>query len=253
MNNPNEIINKLQLLFDNILKQINFHDSIQNLKNILDQYYADDIISNMVLSSENITNFIPLIQQNIEKYEKLNELNLIIKSFSDSSFANNYLHPDGLGVMQEEGDKLKLNKNSTILILGSGFYPVTAIYYNRLFKCKCICVDYDPKVVVLSREFISSLNLENDIIIQKGNAINYAIKNIDVIFITTCCVPKNKIFINILNSNSNVLVAFRNPIGLYKIWYPETMHSDYKNFKLIDESKWEKRYPISLKIVSKIL
>jgi len=94
---------------------------------------------------------------------------------------------------QKEVKDLDIVKAKNILHIGCGSYPATAIALAHILEAKIVTLDKNPKVIEYAKNIIRKKNLEEKITIALGNAVEYPIKNFDVIIIGGACYPKQKI------------------------------------------------------------
>jgi len=109
----------------------------------------------------------------------------------------------------KEYDQFGLLKHNKILHIGCGAYPLTEIALANSSSAEVVGIDKNPKAVVLAKEIIRRKNLEKKVTITNGDGINYSADGYDVIIISSCSTPKEKVFENIFkraNKNSIIIV-----------------------------------------------
>jgi len=104
-------------------------------------------------------------------------------------------------------DILKHNK---VLHIGCGAYPLTEIIFSNLSGKKVVGIDKNKKAVMSAREIIRKKNLDNKVTINYGNGINYPVDGFNVIIISSCSMPKEKILENIFKqARKNCIIIVR--------------------------------------------
>lgn len=102
---------------------------------------------------------------------------------------------------------LKYNK---ALHVGCGAYPLTEITLAKLPGKKIIGIDKNLKAVLSARKIIKKKDLDKKISIENENGLNYSVKGFDVIIVSSCSTPKEKILDNIFkNANENSIIIVR--------------------------------------------
>ena len=81
-------------------------------------------------------------------------------------------------------------KNSKVLHIGCGAYPLTGITLAQYLDFSVIGIDKNPKVVGRARKVVERKELQKKIIIEKGNGIDYPVESFDVIIASGCSLPK---------------------------------------------------------------
>ena len=124
------------------------------------------------------------------------------------------------GLLKNESKLAKFNEKTTFVFVGSGPLPLTLIMFAETFKCKCIGIEIQEDVAVLSREVIKKLNLDDKIEIITGDENTLKEIDFDVVMIAAFAEPKEKVFSNvweIVDLNTPVLV--RTYSGMRAILY----------------------------------
>lgn len=87
-----------------------------------------------------------------------------------------------------------------VLHIGCGAYPLTEITLSSIPGRKIVGIDKNLKAVISAREIIRKKNLEKKVVINHGNGVIYPTNGFDLIIISSCSLPKDKILKNILNN-----------------------------------------------------
>ena len=109
----------------------------------------------------------------------------------------------------KEYDQFGLLKYNKILHIGCGAYPLTEITLANSSNIKVVGIDKNPDAVVLAKEIIRRKKLEKKVTIIDGDGINYSADGFDVVIISSCSTPKEKVLENIFkkaNRNSIIIV-----------------------------------------------
>lgn len=109
----------------------------------------------------------------------------------------------------KEYDQFELLKYKKILHIGCGAYPLTEITLANSSNVEVVGIDKNPDAVVLAKYIIRRKKLEEKVTITDGDGINYCADGFDVIIISSCSTPKEKVFENIFkraNKNSIIIV-----------------------------------------------
>lgn len=111
---------------------------------------------------------------------------------------------------KKEYKEFDINKFNKALHIGCGAYPLTELTLAKLKVKKIIGIDKNIKAVESAKKIIKKKNLEKIIKIVHGNGINYPLNDFDVIIVSSCSTPKEKILDNIFkNVNKNCIIIIR--------------------------------------------
>ena len=94
---------------------------------------------------------------------------------------------------EKEYKKFSIQKDSNILHIGCGAYPITAMTLTRMNGAKIVGIDKNPKSVKIARKLILKKNLQDKVTIEQGNGDNYPVDSFDTIIISGCSYPREKI------------------------------------------------------------
>jgi len=128
---------------------------------------------------------------------------------------------------KKEYDQFEILKYNKILHIGCGAYPLTEITLANSSNVEVVGIDKNPEAVVLAKDIIRRKKIYKKVTIKHGDGINYSADNYDVIIISSCSTPKEKVFENIFKrANKNSIIIVR------------TVDSDLNNiFKYINRNK----------------
>lgn len=123
---------------------------------------------------------------------------------------------------KKEYKTFKILKYHKALHIGCGAYPLTEITLSNIPGKEIVGIDKNPKAVASARNIIQNKKLDKKIKIRHGNGINYSVNGFDIIIISSCSTPKEKILENIFkNAKENCIIIVReinstiNPIMNY--------------------------------------
>lgn len=136
-----------------------------------------------------------------------------------------------IGLIENESQLVKFNKDKTFVFLGSGPLPLTLIMFNRVFGCKCIGIEIQEEVAELSRKVLKRLGLEEDIQIVVGD--EKVIENLeyDILMVAALAEPKDRVFANIWEYvDENTPVIYRTYTGMRAILYSPVLDKDTRGF-----------------------
>lgn len=135
-------------------------------------------------------------------------------------------------LIDNESRLANFTKDSTFIFLGSGPLPVTLIMFNKIFNCKCIGVEQDEKVALLSREVLKKLELDDKIQIEIGDENKIRDLDYDIIMIAAFAEPKERVFANIWEIvDEKTAVIYRTYSGMRAILYSPVTEKDTRGFE----------------------
>jgi len=221
------------------------------LAKLIDTHYRDESLSKKILSNFSVKSYLPQIREKLQKYERGFE-KTYVKQFlrNGMHMADKYIAKQ-YGLIQREGKMAAIAKNTNVVHLGSGALPVTAIVINKLYHAPITCIDIDPKAIELSSTFIAKTGLSN-ITVKLADAFSYPLYMFDLVIIT-CSIEKNKeLFLHAGNSGrKNRKILFRDPIGLYKLWYKEHSPNDLQGFTIQASDDHNKQWLAQSTVITK--
>lgn len=216
---------------------------LKKLKHFIDSHYQNSGISNYILNDKTIKKKLPALRKLCLVYEKNLE-----KQYVKACLGRNC---SGLfsyvwayeKFLKAEGALVGLTKSSKIIVLGSGYLPGTALLLAKIFKAKCLCIDHDKQAVANSKKLIKKLSLEKLISIKYGDATKFPLAGFDIIYVTGSCIPKKDIFEHILDEIEDARIIYRNPLGLYNMFYTPSTCDEINRFKVLKNIHHGKGYP----------
>ncbi len=150
-----------------------------------------------------------LFSQSILKGEKMNELR---------DLSNPLFHPylerfDTL--TRNEVALLELTAHDTLLFIGGGVFPISAIQYVKQTGCTVHCIEKLPERAELAKQVVSALGMGDriKIVLAEGQKIDCSPYN--AIVVGVLAIPKKEIIKSILNTaNENVRIICRTTMGV---------------------------------------
>lgn len=234
----NKIVKEILNTAYKVLDKNEGHESLDRL---IYKNYKDDYISNAVLNDPKIkSNFLQL-NVLMQAYERQYEDDFAkeFMNYGDQK-ANEYIERYR-GMVESEGKIAKLQEGDKVIILGGGSLPLTALTYVKAYNACCTCIDIDRQAVKTSKELVKHLKLEKKIDIHYGDAFTYPLQGYDLILVI-CLLPKKRALKYVFEENKRAKVIYRSAIGLYKIWYGETLESELSEYKILQKVNTDKRY-----------
>jgi len=150
------------------------------------------------------------IKNIVEKFEK--------KLYGSLSFFKLYAYPYK-GVVRREVNLAKVCEDDTVLNIGCGALPFTAVYITKITGARVTAIDKDKKALGAAQKITKSLNLEDKITLWYGNAADQVPDNgYSKAFVALQVEPKKEVLNNVLK-NSNPDVVVREPRERFKEIY----------------------------------
>lgn len=135
-------------------------------------------------------------------------------------------------MIQNELDLANVNITSKIAHIGSGPFPMTALYLAQK-GYNVDCYDIDAKAVEDSTAFVANKNLAGNIKIYNVNYKKCNYDEYDLIILSLHIIDKEKIVQDIISSiSSGKKIIFRNPRSILKLFYPVISFDRFKGNKM---------------------
>lgn len=136
-----------------------------------------------------------------------------------------------IGLIENESQLVKFNKDKTFLFIGSGPLPLTLIMFNTVFNCKCIGIEQQEDVAILSRKVLKKLGLDKNIEIIVGDERTIEGIDYDILMVAALAEPKERVFANIWELvDEKTPVIYRTYTGMRAILYSPVMEKDTRGF-----------------------
>ncbi|WP_295722850.1 nicotianamine synthase family protein [uncultured Methanobrevibacter sp.] len=141
-------------------------------------------------------------------------------------FYNRYI-----GLIENESQLAKFNRDKTFVFLGSGPLPLTLIMFNKVFACNCIGIEQNPEVAELSRKVLKRLNFDEEIEIIVGDETTIEKLDYDILMVAALAEPKERVFSNIWEYvDKNTPVIYRTYTGMRALLYSPVLDKDTRGF-----------------------
>lgn len=122
-----------------------------------------------------------------------------------------YEHYIGRQYIIEKNIFLK-NINKKILHIGCGAYPVTAISLAKNSNAQITAIDNNPIIANIAKDVIRKKNnpYNSSINIERGDGATFPVQDFDVIIVSSCSIPKEKILRHVFEqASSNTIIIVR--------------------------------------------
>jgi predicted GNAT family N-acyltransferase len=120
---------------------------------------------------------------------------------------------------------------NSILFIGSGPFPITAILLQEFTGLVIDCLEKDEGAAITSRKVLQQLGLQDKIRIHVGDGGTYNLSSFDVVLNALLAKPKWNIMRNIKNTNVNAKVLCRTSFGLRQVIYEGTPENAFHGFR----------------------
>jgi hypothetical protein len=118
----------------------------------------------------------------------------------------------------KEHKAIDLTKDDTILHIGCGVFPYSAILLSEEPHRQIVAIDTTPTITHHARQIIHDYNLDGRIIIDTGNAASYDLKPFTVIVLSSCVDLTGDILEHIISetsSNTRIIIRELRPMSRY--------------------------------------
>ncbi len=95
------------------------------------------------------------------------------------------------------------SENQSILHIGSGAYPITAIVLAKIFKGSIVTIDKNPIAIKISKRVIQREHLSKRIEVLNGNGLTIDVSSFDIVIISSCSVPKEEILEHVFSHTND--------------------------------------------------
>ncbi len=141
------------------------------------------------------------------------------------------------GLIRSEIDQARITANDTVLFLGSGSFPITAILLTQLTGCRVHCYEREEERVYVANEVVSSLHLDRWIDVVNGDDREAGYGSCTVIMIAVLAQPKVRILTEIgARAAPGTRMVCRTTIGAQRLFYQEAPSSILRRFTPFSQS-----------------
>ena len=121
-----------------------------------------------------------------------------------------------------ENKMFDIEKSKSILHIGCGSYPLTAMTLSKLNGGKIVGIDKSYSAIKRANRVISDKNLKERVSVKLGNGSNFPLDDFDTIIVSSCSIPKNMILEHLFeNAPKDCKIIIREQPG------PAHLVSDY--------------------------
>lgn len=122
---------------------------------------------------------------------------------------------------------------NSIIFIGSGPFPITAILLHKLTGKKVDCLELHGESADISRKVLKRLGLSDVIQVHEGNGSTFDLSSYDIVLAALLAKPKSRILQNVLTSGKpEAKILCRTSEGLRKLLYEPTLRDAYKGFNI---------------------
>lgn len=166
------------------------------------------------------------------RLERENALAILEADDSKAELSKFHFYERYINLINNESKLAKFNNDKTFLFLGSGPLPLTLIMFNKVFGCKCIGIEQDEDVALLSREVLKKLDLDKEIKIVTGDEKKIKDLDYDILMIAAFAEPKERVFANVWEAvDEKTPVIYRTYSGMRAILYSPVTEKDTRGFE----------------------
>lgn len=134
----------------------------------------------------------------------------------------------------KEAKRFNFTNATSILHIGSGAYPITAIILADLFNAHIVTIDKNPIVLRIARNVIRKKGLEDKVEVINGDGLYFDVSKFDVIIISSCSVPKEEILTHIFSKvkDQSTIIVRELPSEMEEL---KRFMKGFKDIDLLDE------------------
>lgn len=133
-----------------------------------------------------------------------------------------------------------------VLFIGSGPFPISAIYFHHFTGKPVDCLDRDEDAVLISRQVIDKLGLGHAIKVFNGMGEGFDIAHYDLVLVALLAKPKRRILRNLRKKGMpGCRVLCRTSYGLRTLVYEPTVETALSGFHAADMQLAEGEQTIS--------
>lgn len=157
------------------------------------------------------------------RWETIHESHFAEALLRDEAKVEDYLLYDRFkDLVKNELELMEEHPFGTVLFIGSGPFPITAIFLHMYTGKVIDCLEIDQGAANISNSILAKIGLQDKIRIHVGNGCSYDLSQYDVILNALLAKPKVGILQNIRKTNKNARLLCRTSYGLRKLVYEPT-------------------------------
>lgn len=136
-------------------------------------------------------------------------------------------------LLSKEIDLLNGHDYDSVVFIGSGPFPITAILYHQMTGKKVDCLELDENSAQTSEEVFKKLGLSDNMKVHVGDGGTYDLGKYDVVLNALLAKPKFKIMQNVIRTgHDNCKILCRTSEGLRQLVYESTPEDVINGFNL---------------------
>jgi hypothetical protein len=113
-------------------------------------------------------------------------------------------------MIKDESSMVGISSSTSVLHIGCGAIPNTAVTLARLTGAKVTAVDNDPDAVKKAICYVKKLQIQKLVHVKAGDGITYPVQNFEVIILSLGVEPIGKVLRHIASSSDqNVKIIYR--------------------------------------------
>ncbi len=169
------------------------------------------------------SNTIKRINDSYCRWETIHESHFAEALLRDEAKVEDYLLYDRFkDLVKNELELMEEHPFGTVLFIGSGPFPITAIFLHMYTGKVIDCLEIDQGAANISNSILAKIGLQDKIRMHVGNGCSYDLSQYDVILNALLAKPKVGILQNIRKTNKNARLLCRTSYGLRKLVYEPT-------------------------------
>lgn len=179
---------------------------------------------NAILSQKEVKQALPTLQHFYEVFETnlenefVNELLKGRKKLGDYLLYNRFVE-----LIKNEKNLAEISEKDSVLFIGSGPLPITAILLSMFARCRVDCYDKDRTFAGISRKVIEKLSLSDKIKVYNKKGENLSEDCYSVIVIALLARPKAEILHKVWDKSiKGTRIICRTSGGVRKAFYEQT-------------------------------
>ncbi len=113
-------------------------------------------------------------------------------------------------MIRDESSMARISSSTSVLHIGCGAIPNTAVTLARLTEAKVIAVDNDPDAVKKAICYVKQVHMQKHVHIKTGDGMAYPVRNFGVIIISLGVEPIEKVLRHIaISADPNTKIIYR--------------------------------------------
>ncbi len=152
-----------------------------------------------------------------------------------TSISEYHLYDRFKNLIKKELDILGSINFESILFIGSGPFPITAILLHQFADKRIDCLECNQDSAKISVSILQKLGLADKIKVHVGDGCTFDVSKFDVVLNALLAKPKHGILKNIRSSNKKAVVLCRTSFGLRQLVYEGTSENSLNGFFSINK------------------